>query len=134
MITSLYAGLLGLFFFRISMDTINARRSRKVSLGTGGDDEVEKYVSAHANFVAYALYLLFLLFLAERSNLISPYLIHLIALSFTAGRVFHYLALKQDKMDFKKRILGMRLTLFPLIFLSVINIYIFMAMRFGWSF
>lgn len=125
MITSFYAGLLAILFFKISIDTIMARRKNKISLGSGPNNEIEGIVSAHANFTSYAIYLLVLTYLIEQSAVFPSYLLHIIAAAFTIGRVLHYLAVSGKKMNFKFRVAGMQLTLWPLLALGIMNIYAF---------
>lgn len=124
MITGLYAGILGLLFFKLSVDTIRGRRTHKISLGTGPQNEILPLVSAHSNFSGYVPLLLILLYIAEEAKL-SAYLIHAFGISITLGRVFHYLAMKEGGNAFKKRVTGMMLTLWPLIILSVMSVGIY---------
>ncbi len=126
MITQLYAGILALILFFISMDTIKARRFHKVSIGLGPNNEIAPMASAHSNFIAYVPILLLLLFFAESSQLISKYIIHLGGLAISIGRIFHYMAFRSPKMNFKWRVTGMKLTLWPLIIFGLINIYIYL--------
>lgn len=127
MITSLYAGILAILFFKLSFDTINARRRHQISVGHGPNNEILEVVSAHANFSAYTVLLLFLVFLAEQSQVVPVIAIHILAGAFTLGRVLHYIAFTRDKMNFKFRILGMQLTLFPLVILGLLNVYIYIS-------
>ena len=127
MITSLYASLLAVLFFRISIDTIKARRSQKISLGTGKNDEIASIVSAHHNFASFVPVLLFMTFLVEHSGRIPDAAIHLVAGAYTAGRYLHYLAFSGEKMNFKQRVLGMQMTLFPLLILAGMNFYIYIC-------
>lgn len=127
MITSLYAGVLGLLLTFLSLDVIKARRANKISLGTGAANEIEAIVSAHANFAAYVPVLLILTYLAESSGRVSPWLLHPVALAFTIGRALHYQAFRGATMNFKLRVLGMQLTLWSLMLLSALNLYVFLA-------
>lgn len=126
MITQLYAGILALILLFISMDTIKARRFHKVSIGLGPNNEIATMASAHSNFISYVPILLLLLFFAESSQLISKYIIHLGGLTISIGRILHYMAFRSPKMNFKWRVIGMKLTLWPLIILGLINIYIYL--------
>ncbi len=130
MITSLYAGILGLLFLTMSIKTIGARRKHQVSLGPGPNNEIIHFVSAHDNFKAYAPLLLLLTFILEATQSISPVLIHLLACLFTIGRFLHYFGFKGEKMDFKKRVIGMHLTLWPLMLLAIANIFVFIKVNF----
>lgn len=125
MITSLYAGILGILYFKISFDTIKARRKHQVSLGHGNNNEITSIASAHHNFASYTVLLLLMTFLLEQSQAVPSLVIHLVAIGFTIGRILHYLALSGSKMNFKFRVIGMQLTLFPLMVLSILNIYSF---------
>lgn len=121
MITGLYAGVLGLLFFRISMDTISARRSHKIALGSGPNNEIAHLIAAHSNFSAYAPVLLFLLYLLETSA-VHPVVVHGLGIVIVAGRVVHYLSMKSRETTFSRRKLGMMMTLYPLIILSALAI------------
>lgn len=124
MVTSLYAGILAVLFIRLSIDTILGRRKHQISLGYGPNNEIEAVVSAHANFTAYVPLMLALLFFAESSNVFPSFVIHILAALFTIGRIQHYLAFKAKKMNFKLRVIGMHLTLWPLLLLGFMNIYV----------
>ncbi len=126
MITSLFAGLLGLLYYFLTMSVIRARLKHQVSLGYGENNEIAPIVSAHSNFISYVPFFLILLFLLESGSLIHISLIFLLGLSFFIGRVIHFLGFKGKEMNFKLRKLGMQLTLFPLIIVSVGNICVFL--------
>ena len=124
MITSLYVGILGLIYFKISLDTIKGRRSSKISLGAGENNQILHLVSAHNNFSSYAPLFIICLFLLESQGFNSMVL-HLISIGFVVGRLLHYLSMKDKEMDFKLRVLGMQLTLWPLIIFFVLNISLY---------
>ena len=121
MITMLYAGLLGLFFFYLSIETIKARRSNQVSIGPGKNDEIGKIVAAHGNFSSYTAFFLVALGYVESSTTVAPVFIHLLGAGFTLGRILHYKAFA-GKMNFTFRKSGMHLTLWPLLIISIILI------------
>lgn len=122
MITPIYAGLLGFLYFKISLDTIKARKREQVSLGTGKNDEIIAYVSAHSNFSSYVPLLLIGLFLLEQQS-IPKTMLHIAGVSILVGRILHYTALTTNPASFKNRVRGMKLTLFPLVVISTLNIY-----------
>lgn len=130
MITSLFASILAILYFKISFDTIKARRKNKISLGTGHNNEIEKYVSAHSNFAAYTPLLLILFFLIESSGQYSATVVYILGTLFAAGRVLHYLGMTSEKMNFKLRGAGMMLTLLPLNIMALLNIIAFVQIRF----
>ncbi len=125
MITSLYTGLLGLLFFLISIETIKARRSQKISLGAGSNNEIQHLVAAHSNFSSYAGFFLVAFALVEYSRQFPMWLLHVFGVVFFLGRVLHFLSMRTSKMDFGKRTAGMLMTLFPLIFISLMNVWIY---------
>lgn len=127
MITAFYAGLLGMLYFKISLDTIRARVKHKISLGVGLHGEIERYVSAHGNFAAYTAMLLLQLFFLESIGKWPPYVLHIFGGCITVGRIFHYGAFRSESMNFKLRTLGMQLTLWPLILMSILNVGLFLA-------
>lgn len=129
MITYLYAGILSLLSVKLALDCISARKRNSISLGMGTSNEIENVVSAHSNFTSYAMPLLFLTYLIETSQLIPAAIIHLLALSFTIGRFLHYFAFRNGKMNFKFRVMSMKLTLYPLMVLAIINIGLFIYMK-----
>lgn len=130
MITSLYASLLAILYFKISIDTVRARRRFKISLGTGENNELLKYVSAHSNFSAYTPMLLILTFLLETSEQFPPFVIYIIASVFTLGRLLHYLGMTAEKMNFKLRVPGMAMTFMSLNALAVLNLFAYVKINF----
>lgn len=124
MITGLFAGILGLMYFRFSIATIRARRSSKVSLGFGDDNQIQAVVSAHGNAAAYIPLFLILLYTYENSAHSFFYVTIGLGLAFCLGRWLHFKAMTAPKMDFKNRVRGMKLTLLPLVILSLANMYV----------
>lgn len=124
MVTSLYLGILGLLYFWISIETIMARGKNKVSLGAGQNNEIIHLVSAHSNFSSYTPFFLFSLFMLEQQT-VSLYAIHALAVVFVIGRFVHFLTMRNQEKTFKHRKTGMMLTLWPLIIVSLWNIYCF---------
>ena len=125
MITSLYAGCLCLLYFKITLETISARKRNQVSLGYGTNSEIEAIVSAHANFNAYVPIFIILLFLLERSQTLPSLVINILGILFFVGRTLHFVAFRGSKMNFKMRVKGMHLTLWPMLGLALLNIFVF---------
>jgi len=124
-LTSLYAALLGFLFFKISIDTITARRRNKLSLGIGENKEIASIVAAHSNFSSYVPIFLILFYLLESSGNLNVFVLHTVGVTFFLGRLFHFLAFRAKKMDFKLRVLGMHMTLWPIVALSIGNLLVF---------
>ena len=103
MFTNLYIGLLTLLYFKISLETINARRSNKISVGAGDNNEIAGIVSAHSNFNSYVPIFIVLLYLYETSDIAASVIIHALGLSVLAGRYLHYIGIKDQKaQNFRK--------------------------------
>lgn len=126
MITSLYAGLFGLLYIQITFDVIQHRRKHKVSIGHGKNKEVAQIASAHANFSSFVPFALILMYLIETGFELPALIIHLFGASVFIGRLLHYIAFR-GTMNFKLRITGMMLTIFPLIAMSILNVYSYLV-------
>lgn len=120
MITSLYAALLALIFASISLETIKGRKRNKISLGVGNSNEILNLVSAHSNFSAYVPMILIMMALAENSDVVPNYGLHVIGSLVIIGRICHYIAFR-GTMNFKLRVIGMQLTIWPILILATIN-------------
>ncbi len=122
---AIYAGILGILLFKISLETIKARKTHRISLGTGDNAQIQAIVSAHSNFVAYTPLFLILLYSIERYKGYPSLLFHTLGCLFILGRLLHYKSFTKEKMDFKNRVRGMKLTLLPILILSFSNIVMF---------
>ena len=117
--TSIYAGLCGLFLAWLALQTIKVRRAAKIKLGDNGNFELQSAIRAHGNFAEYMPTTIILMFLLEYNG--APALmIHLIGITFLAGRWIHAQGLLKD--DLHKRVLGMKFTLNILLLLAFANI------------
>ncbi|MEZ4704163.1 MAG: MAPEG family protein [Bdellovibrionota bacterium] len=124
MITELYTALLAIVFFAISLRVILLRRKLKISYGYGKNLEIIGPVSAHSNFVSYVPFLLIMMFFVETSSLdISSLALHILGSAILLGRIFHALALFSQKPAFVFRILGMQMTLWPMLTLSSLMLW-----------
>lgn len=119
MITGFYAGILALLFAWLSLYVVKARRRNKVAFGDGGVAELQQAISAHTNMAQYSPIMLLLLFFLEYQHMHYS-VIHLVALAFILGRLLHFKSM--ISADFKKRVWGMQLTLYPIIALAALNI------------
>ena len=131
MITALYTSLFVFFYMKITIDVIKARRKNLVSTGYGPDGVIRDIVSAHANFSSYAPLTLIMLFLLESSHHLPGFVIHILGVMTFLGRVFHFQAFSSKKMNFKKRVLGMQLTIFPMILMAIGCLYIYLKTTIG---
>ncbi|MGZ5009265.1 MAG: MAPEG family protein [Methylobacter sp.] len=119
MITSLYASLSVLLIVKLSLAVIKLRRLNRVSVGDGGIEELQLAIRAHSNALEYIPIALMLLFMLE-FNGAPKLLIHILGVILLAGRILHAIGLPAK--DFKKRVLGMQITIYLLIGLAVLNI------------
>lgn len=104
---AVYAGVNILILLFLSFRVVGRRRSAQVSLGTGGDADLEVRVRAHGNASEYIPATMLGLFIA--ASLGAPlWAVHAIGGVFTAGRVLHGIGLSGGIMA--PRALGMMFT------------------------
>ncbi len=121
LITAIVAALLSLILIKLSFAVINLRRENKVSLGSGGNDALERAIRAHANFTEYVPIGLILIACLELNG--APWWLVLTpGLTLIIGRVFHAVGMNQAPPNFSKRVLGMKFTFQTLIALAIVNI------------
>lgn len=118
-ITTLYASVFTFFFIRLAFNVIKLRRSNRVALGTGGFDDLEAAIRTHGNFAEYVPLGLILLGLLERNGG-HPALVAALGAMLLVGRLYHAQGLQ--KINFKKRVRGMKLTFGTLATLAVLNV------------
>jgi uncharacterized protein len=123
MITSLYASLAVLLIVRLSISVIKLRRKNRVSVGDGGNEELQLAIRAHANALEYIPITLLLLLTLELNGA-PKILIHILGSTLLIGRIFHAMGLPAK--DLRKRILGMQITIYLLIGLAILNILFLM--------
>jgi uncharacterized membrane protein YecN with MAPEG domain len=120
-VTAVTAAILGLIFFRLSLNAIKYRRQYKVSLGSGGHDDLERAIRAQANFAEYVPISLILMACLEL-NAAPWWLVAASGVALIVGRLFHAKGIKELPPNFQNRVLGMKFTLFNLIALAALNI------------
>ncbi len=119
-VTPLYAGLLALWFFVLSLRVVQKRSI--VSLGDGGDTELLRRIRGHGNFSEYVPLILLMLGFMELSHF-SLYLIHGLGITLLVARLLHGTALSfTEKFKFG-RYWGTVLTLLVLLVSAVLCIY-----------
>jgi|26BtaG_2_1085354.scaffolds.fasta_scaffold00235_20 hypothetical protein len=122
MITALYASLCALLIVKLSLGVIAVRRKHKIGLGDGGNDELQAAIRAQGNATEYIPITLILMFLLE-NIVVYNWIIHLAGITLLTGRIIHAIGIKNQ--DIKKRVLGMKITLYMIIALSILNIVYF---------
>ncbi len=119
MTSALYTSVLAFLIVWLSLNTIKKRRSNKVSIGDGDIEELKLAIAAQSNAIEYIPIALLLLFTLEY-NQANIYLVHLFGLSLTIGRIIHAKGLLA--LNMAQRVLGMKITIFTIIGLAIVNI------------
>ena len=93
-ITSLYAGLLALWFLALSARVVQQRSvPNGIGLGDGGDATLLRRIRGHGNFAEYTPLSLILLGLLEYGGTLPIWLLHLLGLTLLGSRILHGVAL-----------------------------------------
>ena len=119
MIVAIYASLCSLIIVWLSLRVIDYRRKYKVSVGDGGVEDLKIAMATQSNAVEYLPIGLVLMFVLE-FNGATAWLVHVIGISMIIGRVFHIKGMIGKRLQY--RVLGMRITMYVLIGLAVVNI------------
>jgi hypothetical protein len=125
-ITLLYAGLLSLLFVVLSVRTLLLRRTLGIAIGDAGNESMLRAMRVHGNFAEYVPLSLLLMYLVEVTGA-SPLYVHALGLAVIAGRVSHAIGVSRLKENYAFRIVGMALTLAPLVAASLRLLRVFLA-------
>ena len=121
LVTSIIASALTIIFIKLSFAVISLRRQNKISLGSGGNDELERAIRAQGNFSEYVPIALILIGCLEING--APWwLVALSGVSLIIGRLLHAIGISERQPSLKKRVLGMKFTFTTLILLIVMNV------------
>ena len=104
-VTTLYAGILGLVCLGIASQAGRLRGRTKISIGDGGNRELLLAMRRHANFVEWVPLALLLLALLEM-NAVSPLAIHGLGATLVVARLSHATGLKADTIEGAGRLAG----------------------------
>ena len=116
MITALYASLLAILLFVLSIRVIGLRGNPAfafIAQGKGDDELLQRAVRAHGNFTEYVPTMLILLYFLESSGVAGATL-HALAGAFFLGRVIHGICMGFMRSNMPLRVGGTALTLLPL--------------------
>ena len=108
-ITPIYAALLAMLFFILSVRTLRLRRNLHIAIGDSGNRFMLRTMRVHANFAEYAPLTLLLIFMLEMQGA-SPWLVHGFCSCLLLGRVSHAFGVSQVTENYRYRVLGMALT------------------------
>jgi uncharacterized membrane protein YecN with MAPEG domain len=120
-VTPIYAGILAILFFVLSMRVVSMR-GHGASLGDGGNPALLRRIRAHGNFAEYVPFILLMMGFLELSKF-SVYLLHAIGIALVAARLLHGYALAfTEKFKFG-RFWGTALTFTLLVVCGVLCLY-----------
>lgn len=108
-IVPIYAALLGMIFFILSIRIIGLRRSLKIGIGDSGNPIMLRAMRVQANFAEYVPLCLVLLGFAELQGTL-PIVLHILGSGLVLGRILHAYGVSQAKENFRFRVFGMALT------------------------
>jgi uncharacterized membrane protein YecN with MAPEG domain len=108
-IVPIYAAILAILFFALSIRVIALRRSSKLPLGFQGDMALERRVRVQGNFSEYVPFALLLMAFVELRGS-TPWLLHAMGVVLIAGRLSHAYGVSQIKESFAFRVSGMAMT------------------------
>jgi uncharacterized protein len=121
LVTSIITSVLTIIFIRLSFAVIGLRRKNKVSLGSGGYEDLERAIRAQGNFAEYTPFGIILLACLELNG--APwYFVAIPGIALIIGRLIHAKGITVPVPDFRKRVLGMKMTISTLITLIVLNL------------
>lgn len=111
MITALYTSILGILWLGLTMYVILGRWKYEVSLGDGGERDLNRRIRAHANFMETVPLAVILLWFGEMYVLI-PHVVHSMGIALVIGRILHaYGMLFRKRSTNRFRQMGMTLTM-----------------------
>ena len=120
-ITAIYAGLLGLLLVVLSFGVIRERLRHQVSLGDGGNADLQTASRRQGNFVEYVPLALLLIAIAEVNGAPSG-LVHGLGATLVVGRVLHPLGLAAEFGVRVPRLVGTVATFGVIIVASVVDL------------
>ncbi|PHQ70624.1 MAG: glutathione metabolism protein [Sneathiella sp.] len=124
-ITPIFAALLALLFLFLSYRTIRVRGKAHVPVGDGGNDELQRAIRAHGNFIEYVpITLLLLMFLEMRE--VGIYVMIALGAMLLVGRCVHAYGISNPKENYRFRTLGMVLTFITMIVASFGLLYTYL--------
>jgi len=107
-VTPLYAGILAILFFVLSMRVV-ALRGHGASLGDGGNPLLLRRIRGHGNFAEYVPFILLMMGMLELGRF-SIYLLHAMGVTLVAARLLHGYALSYSERFKFGRFWGTALT------------------------
>lgn len=106
-VTMLYAGLLGVMYFVLSVMVIRLRTATKTGIGHGSDpaSPLFRAVRIHGNFAEFVPFILLLMAFDEMSGR-SQVIMHVFGVALILARVSHYFGLSKTHGKSTGRLVG----------------------------
>ena len=114
----IYAAILGLIFFFLSLRVVRLRQSQRIIIGTKGNEALERAIRVHGNFSEYVPLTLLLLLMLELKSA-NFLLVNTLGIMLLAGRCIHAWGVSQEKEDFRFRSIGMVTTFLTIVIASI---------------
>lgn len=105
-ITPLYAGILALLYFGLSIYVILGRRDKLIGLGDGGDAEMLTRIRMHGNFAEFVPLCLVVMLILELGGS-AAMLLHGMGIALVLGRIAHAYGLRVCSGATPYRAIGM---------------------------
>ena len=115
-IVPIYAAVLALAYVVLASRVVTVRRTAQVSLGSGGDKDLERRIRVHGNFAEYVPLALIVLAFVEMQGAPGWY-VHILSGVLVAARAAHAYGLSTGTLRF--RVLGVTGTFLVLIGASI---------------
>lgn len=122
-VTSLYAGLLALWFVVLSLRVVGRRRGHRIYLGDGSDSQMQRLIRGHGNFAEYVPLILVLMLILESGGTTPFWLLHLIGITLLIARVLHGVALSFTQNFPFGRVAGTLLTFVLLLVTGILCLW-----------
>ncbi|MCH2190609.1 MAG: MAPEG family protein [Gammaproteobacteria bacterium] len=117
LVTPLFAALFGVLYFILSINVVRFRLGQRVSLGNGDNQDIEKAIRIHANFIEYVPLILLLFYFYEVMSLSSSLVLFLASTLFIA-RVCHIIGMVNPTELVLLRQVGAAVTFLVLVVIS----------------
>ena len=118
MVTAFYGNVLALLICYLVLQVVKVRRSQQIRYADGNNLALQIARTAHSNAIENIPIALILLFALELNGG-SGWLVHGFGVTFVVGRLIHCRGILTEWH--KGRVLGMQLTIFPIILLAIAN-------------
>ncbi len=105
MITTLYAGLSGILLLALSSRVVNARRTHKIDIGDGGNEDLMRAIRVQGNFTEYVPLILLLILMIEMNGN-DAMVIHGLGGALIISRILHAMGLSRSSGISTARFVG----------------------------